>query len=107
MKPTQILNYLNENYHNSTATIDIIKNIKRSLKDNKTIIYESELSKEKYKHYLVIRCINNKPITKHRILTEMIANKHYQHKQHKNYGHKYLEGFYSYDGVLFNCNWGS
>lgn len=52
MKPTQILNYLNENYHNSTATIDIIKNIKRSLKDNKTIIYESELSKEKYKQYL-------------------------------------------------------
>ena len=52
MKPTQILNYLNENYHNSAATIDIIKNIKRSLKTNKTIIYESELSKEKYKHYL-------------------------------------------------------
>ena len=52
MKPTQILNYLNENYHNSTATIDVIKNIKRSLKINKTIIYESELSKEKYKHYL-------------------------------------------------------
>ena len=52
MKPMQILNYLNENYHNSAATIDIIKNIKRSLKTNKTIIYESELSKEKYKHYL-------------------------------------------------------
>jgi hypothetical protein len=52
MKPTQILNYLNENYHNSTATIDIIKNIKKSLNANKTIIYESELSKEKYKHYL-------------------------------------------------------
>ena len=52
MKPTQILNYLNENYHNSTATIDIIKNIKRSLNANKTIIYESELSKEKYKYYL-------------------------------------------------------
>ena len=52
MKPTQILNYLNENYHNSTATIDIIKNIKRSLNNNKTIIYESELSKEKYKYYL-------------------------------------------------------
>ena len=52
MKPTQILNYLNENYHNSTATIDIIKNIKRSLNANKTIIYESELIKEKYKYYL-------------------------------------------------------
>ena len=67
----------------------------------------SETEQEKYKLYLVIHSLNNKPITKHRILTEMIANKHYQHKKHKNDDHKFLEGFYNYDGVVFNCNWGS
>lgn len=50
-KPAQILEYLaTQNKYN--ATIDIIKNIKRNLKQNKTIIYETELTKERYLYYL-------------------------------------------------------
>jgi hypothetical protein len=50
-KPTQILDYLIELNENN-ITIDIIKNIKRNLINKKTIIYESELSKERYEYYL-------------------------------------------------------
>jgi len=49
-KPTQILYYFIEQNKNN-ITIDIIKNIKRNLKNNKTIIYEQELSFERYKYY--------------------------------------------------------
>jgi hypothetical protein len=57
-KPIHILDYLIEerNKHNVTndITIDIVKNIKRSLTNNKKIIYESETSKEKYDYYLCL-----------------------------------------------------
>ena len=56
--PARILEYLidrrkTNNIPNS-ITIDIIKNIKRNLTNGKTIIYESELPKEKYEYYLKI-----------------------------------------------------
>jgi hypothetical protein len=52
-KPTQILNYfIKENKTN--ITIDIIKNIKRNLTNNKKIIYESELSQTKYEYYTTL-----------------------------------------------------
>ena len=55
-KPTPILDYLigvrNKNNITNNLTVDIIKNIKRNLTNEKTIIYESELSKEKYEYYL-------------------------------------------------------
>jgi len=55
-KPTQILDYLieerNKNNIPINVTIDIIKNIKRNLQNNKTIIYESETSKNIYEYYL-------------------------------------------------------
>ena len=38
----------------NTLTIDIIKNIKRNLTTGKTIIYESELPKDKYEYYIKI-----------------------------------------------------
>ncbi len=54
-KPTQILDCLIERRNNNNIpnhlTIDIIKNIKRNLRNGKTIIYESELSKVDYEHY--------------------------------------------------------
>jgi hypothetical protein len=57
-KPTRILEYLidrrNRNNVQNCLTIDIIKNIKRNLTNGKTIIYESELPKEKYDYYLKI-----------------------------------------------------
>ena len=58
-KPAKILDYLiqersNKNIEN-TLTIDIIKNIKRNLKNDKNIIYESELTKERYEYYLNLR----------------------------------------------------
>jgi hypothetical protein len=57
-KPMQILDYLVEKRNNqnipNTLTIDIIKNIKRNLTNGKQIIYESELSKDKYDYYLKI-----------------------------------------------------
>jgi hypothetical protein len=57
-KPTRILDYLidrrNRNNVQNCLTIDIIKNIKRNLTNGKTIIYESELPKEKYEYYLKI-----------------------------------------------------
>ena len=60
-KPIQILEYLidqrNINNIQNNLTIDIIKNIKRNLTINKQIIYESELSKERYEYY--INLINN------------------------------------------------
>jgi hypothetical protein len=52
-KPTQILDYLIEQNKNN-ITIDIIKNIKRSLTNKKTIIYKSELIKEKYEYYIYL-----------------------------------------------------
>jgi hypothetical protein len=55
-KPMQILHYLTEErYKNNipnTITIDIIKNIKRNLTNDKHVIYESELSKETYEYYM-------------------------------------------------------
>jgi len=56
--PTPILDYLIERRNKlgipNNLTIDIIKNIKRNLTTGKTIIYESELSKEKYEYFLKI-----------------------------------------------------
>jgi hypothetical protein len=49
-KPTQILDYFIEQNKNN-ITIDIIKNIKRNLQNKKSIIYESELVKERYDYY--------------------------------------------------------
>ena len=55
-KPIHILDYLieerNKNNIPNDITIYIVKNIKRNLKNNKTIIYESETSKENYHYYL-------------------------------------------------------
>ena len=55
-KPTQILDYLieekNKNGIQNNITIDMIKNIKRNLTNDKKIIYESELTKERYEYYL-------------------------------------------------------
>ena len=55
-KPIHILDYLieerNKNNIPNNITIDIVKNVKRNLKNNKTIIYESETSKEKYDYYI-------------------------------------------------------
>jgi len=55
-KPSQILDYFIKQ-HNSNITIDIIKNIKRNILNNKPVIYESELPEEQYRHYLTL--INN------------------------------------------------
>ena len=49
-KPTTILDYFIEKNKNN-ITIDMIKNIKRNLTNKKTIIYESELTKERYEYY--------------------------------------------------------
>jgi hypothetical protein len=60
-KPMQILHYLTEERNKknipNTITIDIIKNIKRNVTNGKTIIYESELSKERYEYY--VKLYNN------------------------------------------------
>ncbi len=57
-KPYEILDYLIEqrfsNKIENTLTIDIIKNIKRNLTTGKTIIYETELPKDKYEYYIKI-----------------------------------------------------
>jgi len=50
-KPTQILDYFIEQNKNN-VTIDMIKNIKRNLQNGKSVIYESELTKDKYDYYL-------------------------------------------------------
>jgi hypothetical protein len=50
-KPMQILDYFIEQKKNN-ITIDMIKNIKRNLQNGKSVIYESELSKDKYDFYL-------------------------------------------------------
>jgi hypothetical protein len=52
-KPTQILNYFIEQ-NKTNITIDIIKNIKRNLTNNKKIIYESELSQTRYEYYTTL-----------------------------------------------------
>ena len=55
-KPIHILDYLIEerNKHNipNDITIDIVKNVKRNLKNKKKNIYESETSKEIYDYYI-------------------------------------------------------
>jgi hypothetical protein len=57
-KPSEILDYLIEqrfsNNITNNLTIDIIKNLKRNLTTGKPIIYESELSKDKYEYYIKI-----------------------------------------------------
>jgi len=53
-KPGQILKYLME-LNKQNVTIDIVKNIKRNLTSDKVIIYESELSRDKYEYYLSLR----------------------------------------------------
>jgi len=55
-KPMQILDYLHEerikkNIPN-TITIDIIKNIKRNIKNNKNVLYDCEVTPEKYNYYI-------------------------------------------------------
>ena len=55
IKPTQILDCLIERRNNNNIpnhlTIDIIKNIKRNLLNGKSVIYVSELPKDKYDYY--------------------------------------------------------
>ena len=57
-KPLQILDYLiqirNKNNIPNNLTIDIIKNIKRNIKNEKHVIYDLELPKEKYEYYLTL-----------------------------------------------------
>jgi len=53
-KPSQILKYLTE-HNKQNITIDIIKNIKRNLINDKIIIYETELSRDRYEYYLSLR----------------------------------------------------
>ena len=53
-KHTQILKYLIEQ-NKQNITIDIVKNIKRNIMNDKVIIYESELSRDKYEYYLNLR----------------------------------------------------
>ena len=52
----KILHYLTEERNKknipNTITIDIIKNIKRNVTNGKNIIYETELSKERYEYYM-------------------------------------------------------
>jgi len=50
LKPTVILHHFVEQ-NKLNVSIDMIKNIKRYLTNGKTIIYESELSTERYKYY--------------------------------------------------------
>jgi hypothetical protein len=54
----RILDYLiarrNEQKIPNNLTIDIIKNIKRNLSNGKSVIYESELPKEKYEYYTTL-----------------------------------------------------
>ena len=55
-KPLQILDYLIEERTKTNIpnniTIDIIKNIKRNLNNDKPVIYENELTKENYEYYI-------------------------------------------------------
>jgi hypothetical protein len=60
-KPTQILDYFIEQNKNN-ITIDIIKNIKRNLQNSKPIIYESELTTDRYEHYLYLLTIYKQTI---------------------------------------------
>ena len=60
-KPTQILDYFIEQNKNN-ITIDIIKNIKRNLQNSKPIIYESELTTDRYEHYLHLLTIYKQTI---------------------------------------------
>lgn len=57
-KPIQILDYLielrNKNNIPNNLTIDIIKNTKRNLTNKKPVIYESELTKERYEYYITL-----------------------------------------------------
>ena len=50
LKPSVILYYFEEQ-NKLNVSIDMIKNIKRYLTNRKTIIYESELSTERYEYY--------------------------------------------------------
>ena len=63
-KPMRILDHLieirNTNNVPNNLTVDIIKNIKRNLINKKHVIYESELSKDKYEYYLKIKNDFNK-----------------------------------------------
>lgn len=52
-KPNKILDYFIEQ-NKTNITIDMIKNIKRNLTNSKTIIYESELSKERFEYYTTL-----------------------------------------------------
>lgn len=52
-KPIKILDYFIEQ-NKTNITIDMIKNIKRNLTNSKTIIYESELSKECFEYYTTL-----------------------------------------------------
>ena len=50
LKPSVILHHFAEQ-NKLNVSIDMIKNIKRYLTNGKTIIYESELSTERYEYY--------------------------------------------------------
>lgn len=55
MKPSIILSLLEnqrkQNHIENTLTIDIIKNIKRNIQQNKLPFYPCEMSNEKYNYY--------------------------------------------------------
>jgi hypothetical protein len=51
-KPKQILDYATQQFNINNMSIDIIKNIKKKLETNKEIIYDIELTSERYNYYL-------------------------------------------------------
>lgn len=51
-KPKQILDYATQQLNINNMSIDIIKNIKKKLETNKEIIYDIELTSERYNYYL-------------------------------------------------------
>jgi hypothetical protein len=66
-KPMRILDYLidrrNMNNIPNHLTIDIIKNIKRNLTNGKSVIYETELPKDKFDYYIkIINDFAKKPV---------------------------------------------
>ena len=120
----ELQNVLNSYYPKAPFTIECVKRVSelhepfsyreyiiicddRGLHRQNNWQLMSKAEQDKHKHYLVIEGLNNKPITLHRIINELTANKYYRSKQHVNDDNKYLEGFISDDKVMFTINWGS
>ena len=67
----------------------------------------TELEKYPWRHYTMVECVNDDPITLRQIIEKMISKDHYSSdKVQEHFGHYYLEKFEQRSQKIWEVCWG-